>query len=405
MTLTSMDRRTKIDIIIPSYDNIQQLCDCVRSMVKYKKHHPLRLIIVNNGRVPISQYIEECEDVVIVETETNLGWTGGLAEGLKHSTSEYVMFANDDIFVPGCSRNWLRDMVRVLQRSPHVAAVGPSSNCVMGLQNMWTDMPQGVLYTKFLIGFCILVNREILDKCGGVQPSWETGDDIDLSMRFASMGYSMCIENRVFIYHHGFQTGERVYGGPSKPGGWNSQKMSDDTDRKLIQTHGFMKFWMMKVGPIHVAPEQKTDDIEGELIRTEVGDAKNVVDLGCGDNKTVEWADGFDAKEGVNFNAGIPAPDGKYEVVIGRHILEHIIDPVRFLEECHRIMQYDGRLILAIPDEDLDDTIPLDIEHKHAYTVQSLKNLVQKCGFIYDRECFNCNNVSSIVIFKRSLTS
>ena len=47
----------------------------------------------------------------------------------------------------------------------------------------------------------------------------------------------------IFIYHHGFQTGEKLHGKPSKPGGWNSRKMSDDTNRHLIQKHGFIRWW------------------------------------------------------------------------------------------------------------------------------------------------------------------
>ena len=53
----------------------------------------------------------------------------------------------------------------------------------------------------------------------------------------------MIILFMVFIYHHGFQTGEKVHGKPSKPGGWNSRTMSDETNKHLIQKHGFIRWW------------------------------------------------------------------------------------------------------------------------------------------------------------------
>jgi len=109
------------------------------------------------------------------EANTNLGWTGGLLEGLKHSTSKYVLFANDDIFIPNCSFRWMSQMVRHLALSPQIAAVGPSSNLVMGAQNIWAAPPLLGYSASYLIGFCMLARRSTLDEVGGVDPADHVG--------------------------------------------------------------------------------------------------------------------------------------------------------------------------------------------------------------------------------------
>ena len=232
-----------VDIIIPTYDNITQLSQCVESILYHKDAWPIKIIIVNNGKAPLKDLLPSDSNIKIIDSFVNKGWTGGLKLGLEHSTSKYVVFANDDIFIPKSSHTWLHDMVRVLSVQLSCAAIGPSSNCVMGSQNIWAKTKGWASYTSFLIGFCMVFNRKILDEIGGIDESFYTGDDIDLSIRIREAGYKMIILPMIFIYHHGFQTGEKVHGKPSKPGGWNSRTMSDETNKHLIQKHGFIRWW------------------------------------------------------------------------------------------------------------------------------------------------------------------
>jgi cellulose synthase/poly-beta-1,6-N-acetylglucosamine synthase-like glycosyltransferase len=162
------------------------------------------------------------------------------------------MFANDDIFVPISSTMWLHNMARVLQQYPGVGAVGPASNCVMGLQNIWSASSELYQDVPFLVGFCMMVRRKALDEVGGLDESFNTGDDIDLSIRLRSGGYSLINARDTFVYHHGFQTGEMLYGKPDQPGGWNSLQMTEETNDHLIQKHGFKKWWRTMVRPEEV---------------------------------------------------------------------------------------------------------------------------------------------------------
>src|SRR3989304_4448654 len=244
-----MNKPEVVDIIIPTYDNYNQLNDCLQSIAMSRICHPVHVIIVNNGTSKLDMLIEKDSNfsMEVIETGSNLGWIGGLREGLKHSTSKYVLFANDDIFIPRSSIKWLSEMVRTLDIYPFVGAVGPASNVVMGVQNIWNGMPSPMHDTTFLIGFCILIRREALDSSGGVQDMEFGGDDLDLSIRLRKAGYTLLVRRDIFVYYHGFQTGNRVHGDHTTFNGWNSRNMKDNVNMQLIRRHGFLGWWNLEL--------------------------------------------------------------------------------------------------------------------------------------------------------------
>ena len=83
-----------------------------------------------------------------------------------------------------------------------------------------------------------MLSREALDKAGGVDDSLPNhGDDIDFSIRLRQQGYKLLMDRNVFVFHHGFKTGERLHGAY-----WNSMEMQDKTNHSLIRKHGLPTF-------------------------------------------------------------------------------------------------------------------------------------------------------------------
>lgn len=395
-----------VEIIIPTYDNYNQLRECLISIYFTRHMHPYNITIVNNGNPLQSDLAAEFPNVQVIEPGRNLGWTGGIIEGLKHTkNSRHVLFMNDDTLVPQSSARWLRDMVRLLCLSPGLAAVGPSSNCVMGSQNIWNFDAGTVLYTTFLIGFCMMVDRTSFESVGGLDPEFHTGDDIDLSMRLRDAGFKICVARNVFVYHHGFQTGSKIHGDHTKNGGWNSPQMTRETNERLIRKHGFKKWWntMVKVSEEEIKSHVfSTEDKEGKLVRScievefENGiPVDEVLELGCGPTLTIPGSVGFDkvqtGEEGefvkgecVNELVGDienGIPEGKWSVVIARHVLEHLIDPLQVLQDIYHKLKDNGFIVIAVPDEQLGDTIYMNPEHLHAFTPNSLFSLMSAAGF------------------------
>ena len=66
-------------------------------------------------------------------------------------------FQNDDTVIPYSDKLWLNKMIQHF-RDPLVAAVGPTSNMVMGNQICWRKY-QLPFTNTFLIGFCVMHRR------------------------------------------------------------------------------------------------------------------------------------------------------------------------------------------------------------------------------------------------------
>ena len=385
-----------IDLICPTYNNPLVLSQCVNSILALNLGYPIRILIVNNGHPDSLSRIGAHPLVKVIQSGgRNLGWEGGLKLGLEHSKSEFVGFINDDIFIPTASKDWIRILMSNFI-DPQVGAVGPSSNCVMGTQNIWKLLPHVAVETTFLIGFCMFVRRKALDEAGGIDDGLPGGDDLDLSIRLRDKGYKLVCRKDVFVYHHGFVTGSALHGGADRPGGWNSREMTEKTDVALIQKHGFKKWFGCRMG-LEYPGLSKGVDNEGDIVRKYIVGEK-IADLGCANNKTVPHAIGVDmvpkGEKIANLNAnseadvqadvevGLPFGPGSMDCIIARHILEHTLDPIQTVRMWMACLKVGGRLIIAVPDEDQVRSISLNPEHLHAFDEKSLKTLGSACGLM-----------------------
>lgn len=410
-----------IDVIIPTYNNPQQLVSCLQSI--FMSSHDclknlMRVVVVNNGDSKLSGVIQERSNLKVIECGKNLGWEGGLKRGLEESKSRIVVFANDDIrFVQGYKFG-LWAMLSLLN-DPSVGAVGPCSNFVMGQQNIFVDSYNVILDVKFLIGFFMMLRREVLEKVGGIDHTLPGGDDIDLSIRLRDAGYRLLCRRDVFLYHHGAQTGQRVY-----EGYWNSPQMQEKTNLAIIRKHGMLKFWeTMIMGP-HVSSEYsdgiyKGEDVEGDVCRKFVI-GHNVLEVGCGGKKTVAHAvavDYYGAGEDIPFaehrtvksvaditadvSRDMPALDGTQDTIIARHILEHCQDTLGTLSVWNRMLKVGGRLIVAVPNNELGNTIMMNPEHILSFVPSSLSKLGKASGFKKIFEKTDINGVSFVMVFEK----
>lgn len=408
-----------VTIIMPTMDNPQYLVPCLISMFGNKHAEGFfRVVVVDNGKTPCETFLppDIREQVEIVRTGQNLGWEGGLLEGLKHvpEDTEFILFCNDDVHIPTSSFLWLSDMVEGF-RNPKVGAIGPSSNVVMGRQNIFMDEPYYAFYANYLIGFCMLVRKEALVKAGGVDATLPGGDDLDLSIRLIDAGYHLMVNRRVFVYHHGFKTGTRVKGDVNSPNGWNSYDMWHKTNTALIKKHGFARWQQMLMGPQpteNVVMMQSKDTEKDAIYQLMDGAKTPLYELGCGATKTVETAIGVDmipngekiatlkgavSVADITADVSKPLPFKDANTIIARHILEHMIDPLEALVNWRDAMKKGGRLIIAVPNEELFRTIPVNREHKHAFTPAFLSKLLHVTGFTNIEAKDSGNGVSFVI--------
>lgn len=409
-------------IIIPTFNNMEYLVPCVKSLVSpHITEDIYHIYIVNNGHPDNMKFFSGFPKITIIQADENLGWEGGLKAGLEFSKEEIVIFMNDDTFIPLNSIRWINHLLDRFE-DPKVGAVGPSSNTVMGAQNIFVDGPADVFRVNFLIGFCMAVRRKALEEAGGIDDTLPGGDDLDLSIRLRKAGYDLICDKNAFVYHHGFKTGERVEGPASVPNGWNSVQKIEKTNWALINKHG-LKEWMECMNQVpefkSACREWTADDTEGNVVRQfVVGD--KVVEIGCGMKKTLPHVVGVDrVPRGTSIpglppntpsladvvgdaQGGIPLDSESFDTVIARHILEHCVDAVSAVREWGRLLRHDGRLIIAVPDHTSRNTIPMNHEHVHAWTPESLKRFMEIQGWKTVDLLDPKNHVSFVGVFSKN---
>ncbi len=133
---------------------------------------------------------------------------------------------------------------------------------------------------------------------------------------------------------------------------------------------------------LYTIPQEKHP--ERLYVLNHIKDTDSVVyDLGCGRHKTLSRAIGIDIKRCTDIVASIDwlpmIKDESADIIISRHSLEHLLNPIQALGEWERILKSTGKLIIVLPDHEFLDTMDHQIsngKHLHAYTRYSFVDLI-----------------------------
>jgi len=402
-----MSDKPLLTIAIPTFNNFDQVRDCLFTLTRYVEY-PYKIVVVNNGDAldangnsfeeSLLKYIRY-PALEVITPGTNLGWQKAINKVfLEHCDTEFFCCMNDDlVFIP-YQDAFLRTLMCYF-RFAEVGAVGPSTNFVMGSQNIFFHQFPMAFETALLIGFLMVIRSKAFSEVGGLDDGLIGGDDLDLSINLRKAGYKLLVDRSCYVHHIGAQTGPRV-----AVGYWNSTEHVDLSNNTLIRKHG-IKWWheTMKPKIDLFVPVTQTSDEEGDVIREWVKDLETGIDVGCGANKTVEGSLGYDQDFPGNLGiaggrkigeceadivgeaSDLPFEDDSQDYLIARHLFEHILDPIKLLEEWYRVLRPSGVLVVACPDQDVCSTILMDFSHLHAYNPESLSAVLITCGFHVDQ--------------------
>lgn len=210
----------KTSIIIVTYNNFLYNKDCLESIRKYTRKDTYEIIVVdNNSKDGTREYLSEQKDVILLANQENLGFVKACNQGFLLANKENdILFLNNDTIV---TYNWLLNMKTALYSNSKVGAVGAVSNNDENLQgsnlkyhNMEEMQEQAYLNNisdskrweekNFLIGYCLLVRREVMDLVQGLDEKYSPGyiDDNDFSCQIKSLGYQLLLCHDAFIHHY-----------------------------------------------------------------------------------------------------------------------------------------------------------------------------------------------------------
>jgi predicted SAM-dependent methyltransferase len=94
----------------------------------------------------------------------------------------------------------------------------------------------------------------------------------------------------------------------------------------------------------------------------------------------------------------MPFPPNSVDTIIARHILEHLTDSVTILGNWRGLLKKNGRIIIAVPDDCVIKSIPLNVEHVHNFSKESMKSLLEVVGFKVVEQLDGGNYISFITV-------
>ncbi len=209
-------------IIILTHNQLELTKLCVGSIRRFTAE-PIELIFVDNASTDgTPDFLATVPGATIIRNSVNRGFGAGANQGLQVAKGEQLLLLNNDTIV---TAGWLRRLLDALRSDCKVGLVGPCSNRVGGEQQIevsydnlgdldafaekWGQQNQNQrLDTGRLVGFCLLISREVIDRIGMLDEQFGIGmfEDDDYCLRAAQAGFRAVIARDSFVHHFGGQT-------------------------------------------------------------------------------------------------------------------------------------------------------------------------------------------------------
>ncbi len=214
-----------IDILIPVYNALDDLSECLASVERWWSSAIGRIILIddasdNETAAWLDSYAASKPFVHLIRQTANGGFTASIVAGMAESDAAFALFLNSDTIVtPG----WINRLWHALTLRPNTALAGPLSNngymqtvtsaeghdpetaSAITLLNSRSAYP----LVPLLSGFCLMLRRDAYDMVGGLdadafpQGYWEVQD---LCLRLIDLGYDAVLADDCYVHHKGSQS-------------------------------------------------------------------------------------------------------------------------------------------------------------------------------------------------------
>lgn len=132
----------KVTVIIPNYNGIRFLKDCLKSLEE-QTFQEFRILIVDNGSTDGSvEFIrEQYPDIQLFALRKNYGFSIAVNKGIKESTTKYVILLNNDTVV---HKDYIKELYNHITSSDKIFSV---SSRMISYQNRDVMDDAGDLYS------------------------------------------------------------------------------------------------------------------------------------------------------------------------------------------------------------------------------------------------------------------
>ena len=212
----------QVTIVIPNYNGEKYLKNCIQS-VRDHTRIPYQLIVVDNGSSDRS--IEEIEEafpeVRVIRLDKNYGFCKAVNEGIRDSSTPYVLLLNNDTVI---RKGFVENLLQAVERDEKIFSVeakmlqyadpsridsaGTYYNALGWAYSAGKDKPSS-RYTrkKYTFSTCAgaaIYRRELLEKTGLFdERHFAYLEDVDIGYRARILGYRNLYEPKAEVIHVG----------------------------------------------------------------------------------------------------------------------------------------------------------------------------------------------------------
>ncbi|MBI3817368.1 MAG: glycosyltransferase [Planctomycetes bacterium] len=215
----------KATIVIVTFNSAATIDRCLDSVARHTPE-PREIVVVDNASKDDTAARVRKRGVELIINDTNRGFTAACNQGIAATRGArpdegFVILLNPDSAV---TDGWLQKLIKPLRGD--VGATGPVSNYVAALQKYELYIPKSTpprnagiddlaklladahgdatVPTKLLIGFCLAMRRDLIEKHGALDEDLFLGnDDLEYSLRLRRLGYKLLVVPGCFVYHEG----------------------------------------------------------------------------------------------------------------------------------------------------------------------------------------------------------
>jgi GT2 family glycosyltransferase/glycosyltransferase involved in cell wall biosynthesis len=269
----------KTSIIILTYNNLSYTKKCLKSIRDYTDKNIYELIVIdNNSQDGTVEWLKSQENIKTIFNCKNMDFAKGCNQGINIASGDNILLLNNDVVV---SHNWLDNLLNCLYSNDNIGAVGPLTNNCSNFQSIdisYNNLDEMHYFAKNfnisdsskweerlrLIGFCMLIKKEVVDKIGLLDELFTPSryEDDDYSLRIRNEGYRLYLCKDTFIHHYGSIT----------------SNANPDENIKIMKLNRqkFINKW--NIDPYNIIEIRK--DITS-LIKQSKQEAPTIMHLGC----------------------------------------------------------------------------------------------------------------------------
>lgn len=403
-------------IVMLTYNKLAHTQTCIDSIREYTASGTYELIVVDNHSTDGTvEWLKEQPDIRSILNSNNEGFPKGCNQGIEIAAGDSILLLNNDTIV---TANWLSNLTTCLYSSASVGAVGAVTNNCSYSQSVPVNYKCTAEMHQFareynvsdpakweerlkLVGFCLLIKRQVIDEVGLLDELFTPGnyEDDDYSLRIRLAGYRLILCRDTFIHHFGsisFKSNNDLFA-----------RLLRDNAKKFEAKWGFNPTYSTFIrneiiNLLDAVPDRTMRVLEvgcacGGILLKLKHVFKDVDLYGIELNENAAKSAQLFAQVIVGDLEKIELgyPELFFDYIIMADVLEHMTDPWQVLRKVHKYLRPDGKIIASIPNVmhfsvirdmlngfwNYQDAGILDRTHLRFFTLHEISKLFGETGY------------------------